>query len=72
MADHDVRDLELHRRLQDGDERAFEEIYKTYAAAAYGMAYRVLGQDALAQEVVHDAFMALWRAPEAYDLPRGP
>ena len=71
MADHDVRDLELHRRLQDGDERAFEEIYKTYSAAAYGMAYRVLGQDALAQEVVHDAFMALWRAPEAYDPARG-
>jgi RNA polymerase sigma-70 factor (ECF subfamily) len=33
---------------------------------------RVTGQQALAQEVVHDAFLALWRAPEAYDPGRGP
>ena len=25
----------------------------------------------LAQDVVHDAFMALWRAPEAFDPARG-
>ena len=30
------------------------------------------GQATLAQDVVHDAFMALWRAPQAYDPGRGP
>jgi RNA polymerase sigma factor (sigma-70 family) len=68
----DHLDLELHRRLSAGDREAFEELYRRYAPAAYGLAFRVTGQATLAQEVVHDAFLALWRAPEAYDAGRGP
>jgi len=71
VQEQDRRDLELHRRLLDGDAAALEELYRTYSAAAYGMALRVTHQDALAQEVVHDSFMALWRAPEAFDPARG-
>ena len=64
-------DLELHRRLAAGDRSAFDELYRRYAAQAYGLAYRVTGTQMLAQDVVHDAFMALWRAPEAFDERRG-
>jgi RNA polymerase sigma-70 factor (ECF subfamily) len=66
-----AEDLELHRRLLNGDRGAFDELYKRYAAQAYGLAYRVTGQQVLAQDVVHDAYMALWRAPEAFDPSRG-
>ncbi|MEX0755124.1 MAG: sigma-70 family RNA polymerase sigma factor [Actinomycetota bacterium] len=69
--ERDQRDLELHRGLLDRDERAFEELYRTYGSAAYGLATRVTGQPALGQEVVHDAFLAIWRAPEAFDPSRG-
>ena len=61
----------LHSRMCTGDRGAFEELYRRYAGAAYGLAVRVCGQQALAQEVVHDSFLALWRAPEAYDPARG-
>ncbi len=71
MHDEDALDLDLHRRVSDRDREAFEELYRRYSAAAYGLAVRVLGQDAIAQEVVHDAFLALWRAPEAFDPGRG-
>ncbi len=71
VADLDVEDLELHRRLNDGDREAFDELYRRYSPTAYGLAYRLTGQQILAQDVVHDAFMALWRAPEAYDPARG-
>jgi RNA polymerase sigma-70 factor, ECF subfamily len=71
VQEQDRADLELHRRLREGEETALEELYRTYAPAAFGMAIRVTGQEALAQEVVHDAFMALWRAPEAFDPARG-
>jgi RNA polymerase sigma-70 factor (ECF subfamily) len=67
----DRDDLELHRRLTAGDRDAFDELYRRYAPAAYGLAYRLTGQQILAQDVVHDAYMALWRAPEAYDPARG-
>ena len=71
MGNGDVDDLELHRRLSAGDRGAFDELYRRYAPTAYGLAYRVVGQQMLAQDVVHDAFMALWRAPEAFDPTRG-
>src|SRR5205823_8335348 len=60
-----------HRRLSDGDREAFDELYRRYAGSAYGLAYRVIGQQLLAQDVAHDAFLALWRTPEAFDPARG-
>lgn len=71
MTEDDRFDLELHGRVSAGDRAAFEELYRRYAPAAYGLALRVTAQETLAQEVVQDAFLALWRAPEAYDPSRG-
>ena len=71
MQEEDRLDLELHRRIAAGDREAFDELYRRYSGAAYGLALRVTAQDTIAQEVVQDAFLALWRAPEAYDPSRG-
>jgi RNA polymerase sigma factor (sigma-70 family) len=71
-AEQDRVDLDLHARLGAGDVAAFEDLYHRYAPGAYGLAVRVTGHELLAQEVVHDAFLALWRAPEAFDPARGP
>ena len=71
MRDSDREDLQLHRRLAAGDRGAFDELYRRYSPTAYGIAYRLTGQQLLAQDVVHDAFLALWRAPEAFDATRG-
>jgi len=71
MREGDREDLLLHRRLSAGDRGAFDELYRRYAPTAYGIAYRLTGQQLLAQDVVHDAFLALWRAPEAFDATRG-
>jgi RNA polymerase sigma factor (sigma-70 family) len=71
MRPGDVEDLELHRRLSEGDRAAFDDLYRRYGPTAYGIAYRLTGQRLLAQDVVHDAFLALWRAPEAFDAARG-
>ncbi|MGZ8583372.1 MAG: sigma-70 family RNA polymerase sigma factor [Actinomycetota bacterium] len=71
MRDGDRDDLELHRGLSAGDRGAFDALYRRYSSSAYGLAYCITGQQILAQDVVHDAFMALWRAPEAFDPARG-
>lgn len=65
-------DQELVRRVGGRDREAFDELYGRYAPAAYGMALRVVRQPFIAQEVLHDAFLALWNAPEAFDPSRGP
>ena len=67
----DRDDIELHRKLLAGDKDAFDELYRRYSSPAYGLAYRLTAQQILAQDVVHEAFMALWRAPEAFDPARG-
>ena len=71
VRDGDREDLELQRRLTSGDRGAVDVLYRRSARAAFGLAYRLTGQQILAQDVVHDAYMALWRAPEAYDPARG-
>jgi RNA polymerase sigma factor (sigma-70 family) len=71
VRDADRDDVDLHRDLAAGDRDAFDELYRRYASPAYGLAFRVTGQAVLAQDVVHDAFLALWRAPEAFDPARG-
>ncbi len=68
----DRRDVDLHRRLLMGERSAFEELYRGYAAAAFGLSFRVTGHEGLAQDVVHESYLALWRTPEAYDPARGP
>lgn len=69
--EEDLEDLELHRGMAARDAAAFERLFQRYSPAAYGVALRVCRQPALAQEVVSDAFLALWRAPEAFDPARG-
>jgi RNA polymerase sigma factor (sigma-70 family) len=71
VREDDQHDLELHRRLSARDSDAFDELYRRYGRSAYGVALRVTAQEVIAQEVVQDAFLALWRAPEAFDAARG-
>ena len=71
MGEDDRHDLELHRLVSARERSAFDELYRRYARSAYGVALRVTSQDLIAQEVVQDAFLALWRATEAFDPTRG-
>lgn len=64
-------DHELIRRIAERDPGAFEELYRRYAPAAYGIALRVVRDRGLAEEVAHESFMAVWTAPESYDPARG-
>jgi RNA polymerase sigma-70 factor (ECF subfamily) len=64
-------DLELVRRLAARDHEAFEILYRRYAGAGYGLAHRIIKHRELAEEVVQEAFAALWAAPHIYDPSRG-
>jgi RNA polymerase sigma-70 factor (ECF subfamily) len=57
--------------VDDGDARAFEVVFDRHAAAAFSLAYRMCGRRALAEEIVQEAFVSLWRSTVRYDDTRG-
>ena len=67
----EVRDRELVTRIRAGDEEAFRGLFRRYAPNAIALARRVVRQPFLAEEIVQEAFLALWRNPTGYDQQRG-
>jgi len=59
------------RRLVAGDEAALREAYREHAPSIMALAVRVLGNAALAEDVMQDVFVRLWEQPERYDPARG-
>ena len=50
---------------------ALEALYEEYHRQALGLALRVLGNMGEAEEVVQEAFLAVWRSGHTYDPERG-
>jgi RNA polymerase sigma-70 factor (ECF subfamily) len=50
---------------------ALAEAYRRHGGAVYALAHRLLGERALAEEVVQEVFLRLWNAPERFDPFRG-
>jgi RNA polymerase sigma-70 factor, ECF subfamily len=71
---HDIRDLadeEVMQLVQNGDPRAFELLYDRHGGAAFSLAYRMVGKQAPAEDVVQEAFLSIWRSRLRYDQTRG-
>jgi RNA polymerase sigma factor (sigma-70 family) len=66
-----ARDRQLVRRIEGGDEEAFRSLFASYAPSAMALAVRVVRQTQLAEEIVQEAFLTLWRNPGVFDERRG-
>lgn len=66
-----LADEELMQLVYRGQAAAFEVIYDRHADAAFSLAYRMCGQRALAEDVVQEGFLSLWRSGARYDRARG-
>lgn len=64
-------DADLVMRLTGGDSTALEALYSRYGRPAYSLARRILKDPALAEDVVQEVFLALWRDPHGFDRQRG-
>jgi RNA polymerase sigma-70 factor (ECF subfamily) len=54
-----------------GDRTALREIYEREAASMIGVAQRIVKRRELAEEIVHDAFVQIWRHAARYDAALG-
>jgi len=50
-----------------GDEAAFERLYAATRAKLYGVALRILRRSDLADEVMQDAYLKIWRGAGGFD-----
>jgi RNA polymerase sigma-70 factor (ECF subfamily) len=66
-----MTDDELASKFVARRPEALEEAYRAYAPALYSVARHVLGNDADAQDCVHDALLRIWSRPGAYRPERG-
>ena len=60
-------DAELVQRLAAGDEAALGELYDRHADAVFRLAFRLVGDRHLAEEVLQETYLALWNRAELFD-----
>jgi RNA polymerase sigma-70 factor (ECF subfamily) len=62
---------ELMRRTAAGDKSAFAALYQATSAKLFGIALRICGRREIAEEVLQEAFVAIWGRAKDYDPVRG-
>ena len=71
MNDQRREDAHLAQRIRSGDAQALGELYDRHASGALAVALRVVQSRDEAEDVVHDAFVAVWRKIDRFDAERG-
>lgn len=66
-----AEDVRLVTQLGTGDERALASLYDRYSRPAYSLARRICVDELLAEDVVQEVFLAVWRDPSKYVADRG-
>lgn len=66
-----LADEELMEFVCRDEAVAFEVVLERHADAAFSLAYRMIGRRALAEDVVQEALLSLWRTGARYDRSRG-
>ena len=64
-------DVELVRRLGDADGAALAQLYQRFGRPCYSLARRICADEGLAEDVVQEVFLTLWRDPSRFDPARG-
>jgi hypothetical protein len=61
-----VADEVLVRRVADGDTAALAALYSRYRVGLFGFLERYAGDRMLAEEILQDTLLAVWRSAHAY------
>ena len=69
---NEATDGELILRTGNGDQYAFEVLYRRYARSVFWLALRRLGDRGRAEDAVQETFASIWRAARTYKPERGP
>jgi RNA polymerase sigma-70 factor, ECF subfamily len=66
-----LADEDLMQLVRENDASAFAVVYERHCDAAFSLAFRMCGKRGIAEDVVQEAFLSLWRSGSRYDHMRG-
>lgn len=66
-----VTDASLVSSIRLGNQSALAVLYDRYSAIVYSVALRVLGDTGVAEDILQEVFLQLWRNPGLFDASRG-
>jgi RNA polymerase sigma-70 factor (ECF subfamily) len=66
-----MNEKELVSLLRQREKRGFTLLYDNYSSALYGIIRKIVRSEELAQDVLQDAFVKIWRGIDSYDASRG-
>jgi RNA polymerase sigma factor (sigma-70 family) len=58
---------QLVSRCRNGDQKAFQELYRLYSRAMYNVSLRILNDKAEAEDVLQESFVAAFRHIQSFD-----
>lgn len=67
----ELSDEVLAARVARGDSAALEALYDRHAATVLGILVKVIGERALAEDVLQETFWRLWKSVASFDSRRG-
>ncbi|SDM91852.1 RNA polymerase sigma factor [Kriegella aquimaris] len=64
--------LEKHivELLKERNEKAISLLYENYSDTLYGVAYKVVRNEELAQDVLQESFIKIWKKSDSYDASK--
>jgi RNA polymerase sigma-70 factor (ECF subfamily) len=66
-----MADVELLRRMVEGDSGALGEFYDRHSQVLFGLACRILNDMKEAEDVLQDVFLQLWDKAAVFDASQG-
>lgn len=66
-----ITEEELVELLKDGDEKGLEVLYQNYSKALYNVIFQIVRSEDIAEEVLHDGFLKIWKNARSYDKSKG-
>ncbi|MGA2598364.1 MAG: sigma-70 family RNA polymerase sigma factor [Bryobacteraceae bacterium] len=64
-------DPELARRLKNRDPQAMAELYDRYGRVMFALIFRVVRNEAVAEDLVQESFLRIWNRVHAFDHEKG-
>lgn len=58
-------------QLQNGNEKAFERIYRLYSRSLYGIVFSIIRDEAVSEEILQDVFLKIWNEAHSYNPEKG-